>query len=82
MGSESAMNSITRVLEKHGDEIENAYAQGIPQTMREQITGVVLTNEVHSIRLFWQLQNGSTLEGPSIDIDTLAESYPDCNVGY
>ena len=82
MGGISAMNSITRVLEKHGEEIQKGYSNGIPETLRDQVTGVALTNECYSIRVFWELSTGDTLEGPSIDIDSLAENYPDCNVGY
>ena len=82
MGGVSAMASIHRVMEKHGDAIQQQYMDQIPKKARDQVTGVILNSQCYSITVLWELKNGGTLEGPSIDIDTLAETYPDCNVGY
>ena len=80
MGDLSAMSSIARVLETHGDQIREEWAQQVPQSIRGTFTEVMLDNEVHGIRVSWKFQDGS-LGGPVIDIDELAEEYPDCEVG-
>ena len=82
MGSISATNSVERVLEMYGDEIRQDYLREIPDDMRDTITGVALSNNTYSIEVEWELRGGRTLPGPSIDIDTLAERYPDADVGY
>ena len=41
-----------------------------------------LSNEVHRIQVEWEFEDGITLPGPSMDIDSLAERFPDCEVGY
>ena len=46
------------------------------------LKAVVLSNNTYTIQVGWQFQDGSTLDGPSIDIDDLADRYPDCDVGY
>ena len=82
MGGMSAMNSIDRVLKAHGDEIISNLTDHIPQAFRDTINGVTLSNNTYAIEVEWTLTDGHTLPGPSIDIDTLAETYPDCEVGY
>lgn len=77
MGSVSAMASVDRVLKKHGKEIVEKYTPASPL-----IKKVVAENNVYSIQIHYLLVDGTWLEGPSIDIDTLAEEYPDCEVGY
>ena len=75
------MSSIARVLETHGDRIREKWARQVPQSIRGTFKEVMPGNEVHGIRVSWNFQDGS-LDGPVIDIDELAEEYPDCEVGY
>ena len=83
----SAMNSIQRVLERHGDEIREEWAQGVPESLVEIfsqviLSQVILSNETHCIQVEWEFRGGGTLPGPCMDIDILAERYPDCEVSY
>ena len=82
MGSLSAMSSIERVLERHGDEIREEWAQEVPEALAEVFSQVILSNNIHEIQVEWEFRGGGTLPGPSIDIDILADQYPDCEVGY
>ena len=82
MGSMSAMASLDRVLEEHGDELKSELMELVPEPIRDQIAGVELSNEVYHIGAEWVLQGGYRLPGPSADIDMLAERFPDCSVGY
>lgn len=82
MGSISAMESINRVLEKHGEEIRNRYEEHIPASLKDVFKGVELENNLYSISVTWVFKDGTTLEGPALDIDFLAAQYPDCEVGY
>lgn len=79
MGSISAMNSIDRVLENHGEEIVANLREQYPS---ELIKSFELENGVHKITIIATLADGSALTLEPIDIDQLAEDYPDCNVGY
>ena len=79
MGSVSASSSIERVLEKHSQELEK---EQIDSAGTPLVVGVDLENNLYSISVTWKLSDGKTLPGPDIDIDTLAERFPDCNVGY
>jgi hypothetical protein len=76
------MNSIERVIEKHGEEIRKEYEALVPPILKDVFTRVDLENKVYIIGVTWVFKDGSTLEGPSIDIDDLAQQYPDCEVGY
>ena len=82
MGSLSAMNSINRVMEAHAEEIRQEYEDLVPDSCRAAVTGVILSNNTYTLDVEWQLAGGSTLPGPSIQIDDLAERFPDCDVGY
>lgn len=82
MGDVSAMSSINRVIEAHGDAIREDYAEMVPASIREQFIGVELLNNVHAIDVVWCFAGGECLTGPSLDIDFLADEYPDCNVEY
>ena len=82
MGGISAMNSIERVLERHGDEIREEWARQVPEALAEVFSQVILSNETYRIQVEWEFRGGGTLLGPCMDIDTLAERFPDCNVGY
>ena len=81
MGGLSAMNSIARVIETHGGKIREEWAQQVPESIRSTFKEVMLDNALHGIKVSWEFEDGS-LEGPMIDIDELAEGYPDCEVAY
>ena len=71
---------IERVLERHGDEIREECALAVPKSLAGVFRKVILSNEVSRIQVEWELRGGGTLPGPSVDINTLAERYPDCDV--
>lgn len=79
LASMSAMSSINRVLEAHGEEIRRQWAEQVPKNLILDFKQVNLENATHSIRIEWEFDNGATLPGPAIDIDELSEMYPDCN---
>lgn len=81
MGSIAAMNSINRVMEKHGDEICRKWLDSVRES-NPLVEDVEIEGGLYKIHVMWVLQDGSRLPGPDIDIDTLAEEYPDCEVGY
>jgi hypothetical protein len=82
MGSVSAMSSINRVLEKHSDEIRQEFMEQVPEGLKPFVDRVDLENNLYGINVTWVFKAGGTLPGPAIDIDTLADDYPDCEVGY
>ena len=82
MGDLCAMSSIERVLERHGDEIREEWAQEVPEALAEVFSQVILSNNIHEIQVEWEFRGGGTLPGPCIDIDILADQYPDCDVNY
>ena len=82
MGSLSAMASLDRVIEKHGPELQKELLEQAPEKTKALIRNVELSNEVYRIRTAWTFQNGDMLPGPELDIDMLAERFPDCEVGY
>jgi len=92
MGSASAMESIDRVLEAHGEEIAADYKQELRAFVAavlnnpDATVNISLGNNVYAIEVFYDLvQDGriiDTLQGPDIDVDTLAGDYPDCDVSY
>lgn len=82
MGSISAMSSIERVLEQHGDEIRREWTQEVPAALIPPFRRVVLSNDIYGIQVEWEFEDGITLPGPRIDIDSLADRFPDCDVGY
>lgn len=92
MGSASAMESIHRVLEAHGEEIAADYKKQLQVFVAAVLNNadatvdVSLQNNVYAIEVLYELVRDGriieTLEGPYIDVDTLADDYPDCDVGY
>ncbi len=78
MGSVSAMDSIDRVLAAHGDQLRAELMEDISPLVK----GVELENKGYSIQAVWILTDGGELDGPALDIDDLAERFPDCEVGY
>ncbi len=81
MGGASAMSSIDRVMKAHGDEIMAELAEDVPHSLSGLFKNVTLDNAVYGIKVQWEFEDGS-LEGPLMDIDDLAERYPDCEVAY
>ena len=82
MGAISAMSSISRVIEAHGDEISQEYALMVPASIRDKFQEISLVNNVHALEIEWLFGAGESLPGPSIGIDQLAKQFPDCAVGY
>lgn len=82
MGSVSAMSSIERVIERHGDELSQQMLEQAPESVRSLLQSVELENNVHSINTHWIFLDGAQLPGPSLDIDFLADEFPDCEVAY
>lgn len=81
MGSISAMSSIQRVIDQHGDEIRQEMTQDVPSSILPHFRGVELVNNNYSIETLW-LFDDAYLAGPSLDIDELADRFPDCDVAY
>ena len=76
------MNSISRVIEKHGDELREELLGRASADVRPQLEGVALENRTYTIQSEWQFVDGSTLPGPQFDIDELVDRFPDCEVSY
>ena len=82
MGDLSAMSSIERVLERHGDEIREEWTREVPEALAGIFSQVILSNDIDAIQVEWEFRGGATLAGPCMDIDILAERFPDCDIGY
>ena len=79
MGSSAAMQSIDRVLRKHGEELgNNLWTQYKSKLIRR----FMLANDIYRISVTAELQDGTFLQLKPYDIDELAERFPDCKVGY
>ena len=81
MGSIAALNSINRVMEAHAEEIRQEYEGQVPASVRPFLDRVELEASPYQVDVVWVFKDG-ILAGPSLDIDVLAERYPDCEVGY
>ena len=79
MGSTSAIESINRVLEKHSAELKQELRERFPSKL---IRDFSLENNLYSISVQAKLTDGTVLDLEPFDIDTLAEKFPDCEVGY
>lgn len=79
MGSTAAMESISRVLARHGKELEDELHERFPSRLIRRFT---LENNIYSIAVSAELTDGTVLDLASYDIDELAERFPDCEVGY
>ncbi len=79
MGSVSAMNSIDRILKKHGRELEQELRERYPSKL---VRSFSLENNIYSIAVHAELADGVVLDLEPYDIDVLAERFPDCEVGY
>ena len=85
MGSSSAMASLNRVLERHGDELAREVLAELPKSLVEAfgltIDQVSLENNLYTIEVSVRIAD-EWLSLRPLDIDELAERYPDCEVGY
>ncbi len=79
MGSVSAMNSIDRVLARHGKELEAELREDYPTKLIKRFT---LENHIYAIAVEAKLVDGTVLNLNPFDIDALADRFPDCEVGY
>ena len=79
MGSVSAMNSIDRVLKKHGREIERELRHEYPTPLIKRFH---LENGLSEIEIHALLTDGTCLILHPYGIEYLAERYPDCKVEY
>lgn len=79
MGSVSAMESVDRVLKKYSTQIKRELRREYKSKLIRSFT---LENGIYEIKVEAELKDGSSLEMKPIDIDTLAERYPECEVGY
>ena len=82
MGALSAQSSLNRVLEAHGEELQQEYLAVVPEAIQPHLHGVDLYNNTYSLDVLWVFKDGAVLDGPSISIDDLADRFPDCEVGY
>jgi hypothetical protein len=83
MGSSSALSSLNRVLKKHGKEIRTEIKGYFPSNLIKDI-GIGCENSCYRLGAVAILTDGTELplEIDWLDIDSLAERYPDCDVGY
>lgn len=79
MGSVSAMESIDRVLKRYGTQIMRELRREYKSKLIRKFS---LENGIYEVRIEAELKDGTTLQLKGIDIDELAERYPDCEVGY
>ena len=79
MGSTSAMESINRVLKKHGAELKRELRKEHPTKLIRRFS---LENNLYSISVHAELTDVTCLVLEPYDIDDLAERFPDCEVGY
>jgi len=79
MGSTAAMESLNRVLEKHGEELEKELREQYPSPLIRRFS---LENCIYHIAVEAELVDGTTLSVEAYDIDELAERFPDCEIGY
>lgn len=81
MGGMSAMNSISRVIEKHGDELVQEIKGLLPTTIKALVKDVMLSNGTYHITPILIFEDGSIGLG-EYSIDSLAERFDDCDIGY
>jgi hypothetical protein len=89
MGDLAATASLDRVLIDHGEDLKLRLSDGVSAALRQYVEPV-LENHTYSVRVVWLFRGlpgmegdqYAYLEGPDIDIETLAEDFPCCQVGY
>ena len=78
--SSTAFGSIERVLAAHAPEIiVDLLATAAPAT-RRLLRTATLENKIYNIDVTWVFNDGTTLAGPSLNLDELADRFPDCSV--
>lgn len=86
MGSVSAMSSINRVIEAHGDELIAETIAALPAAVRALAPIIGLENNLYAITVTATFTgaegSAETMTLDPYDIDDLAERFPDCEVGY
>ncbi len=86
MGSVSAMASLNRVLERHGDELVAEVLASLPAAVRALQPSISLENNLYSLTVTAAFPgpDGATeyLVLDPYEIDELAERFPDSEVGY
>ena len=85
MGSLSAMESLNRVIERHGDELVAETLAALPSAVRSLAPTLSLETNTYSINVLATFDGESGRETMTLDpydIDDLAERFPDCEVGY
>ena len=82
MGSVAATDSIDGVLEAHEADIKRDYEALVPESIRHLFERVELENNLYGIIVTWVFRDGSSLPGPEIQLEVLADHYPDCIVRY
>jgi hypothetical protein len=73
------MKSVDRVLKKYGTQIKRELRQDYRSRL---IKGFHLENGIYSIEIDAELKDGTLLRLKPLDIDDLADRYPDCGIGY
>lgn len=79
MGSTAAMESVGRVLTRHGRELLRELRKRYPSKLIRRFS---LENNIYRIAVDAELTDGTSLSLEPFDIDELAERFPDCEVGY
>ena len=90
MGSVSAMESIQRVLDAHGDELTAERLEGWRRLVSRiggepDLARVTIQGELYGASVFYEYgsnSDGGGVAGVPFDIDELAERFPDCDVAY
>ena len=86
MGSVSAMMSIARVLEAHGNqlrkELSDTYVKVVGDESKPLVREIILVNDVYEIGITAVLLNGQELPLRGLPIDELAGRFPGCEVGF
>lgn len=81
MGSASALSSMQRVLEAHGDElIQELKEQYNSKLVKDFSLGV--DESCYGLTPTVTLIDGTVFVLEKYDIDDLADRFPDCEIGY
>ena len=90
MGSGSAVASLERVLKDHRQELVEEMNEMVPREIRHMFHDAKLevADSCYDLEVTWQIRTAFdtnlvvSLRGPMIGIDSLAERFPCCEVGY
>ena len=78
MQSYLPLPGTARVVDVHGAELKEEFLRQLPPAVAPLVREAALLTTSHNIQVQWQLQDGDTLQGPTIDIDELVHHFPDC----